>query len=384
VFLLVGLPASGKSTFSTIVEDQINNIVRINQDEMRSKKHCEDVFSQNTKKGKTVIVDLCNMTKAERKAWMDMNLGKGKVWFIYFNATAEECKWRIAHRKDHPTVRAEGGARIVGAQAKRLEEPTIDEGFDKLLYVPSFKESNQLLLKFGCDISGLKEENHDNIIKFPRTRHLANLGSATRDDLLLSKEEIKSFLNTLVYVEEKIDGANLGISIKDYKLVAQNRSHYVNSGYHAQFKLLDQWLMDHSADLWTILEDENHILYGEWVYAKHSIPYDNLPDYFIAFDLYDKAEGRFYSRERLEAKLEGTSIKLIPIIKHDKFKSDADLVKLVHNKSKFYDGEIEGLYVRRCNDRWLEERAKIVRSDFICGDDHWSKGILTKNKLAGY
>ena len=46
---------------------------------------------------------------------------------------------------------------------------------------------------------------------------MMNLGSATRDDLVLDKNDLKKFLANNVWVEEKIDGANLGVSItKEY------------------------------------------------------------------------------------------------------------------------------------------------------------------------
>ena len=381
LIILVGLPASGKSTFSSTIDDQIVNIVRVNQDELRAKGKCEELLSQATKQGKTVILDRCNLAKDERKYWLDMNLGKNKVWCIYFNATVEECKWRIKNRLNHPTVKTFAGEKIIDCQKAKLIDPEMSEGFDELHTISSFKESNQFLLKLGCNISHINEENHDGITKFPRTKHLYNLGSATRDDLILDKDKVSEFLNTPIHIEEKIDGANMGISIKDYKIIVQNRSHYVTSAYHAQFKLLDNWVTSHMEDLWAILEDETKILFGEWVYAKHSINYINLPDYFIAFDLYDVNEGRFYSRERLENKLKGTSIHLIPTVKSGSFKTVEDIVKLVRSDSMFYDGPIEGVYVRKCNDKWLETRAKIVRNDFICGDEHWAKGMLTKNTL---
>jgi atypical dual specificity phosphatase len=382
LIMLVGLPASGKTTFSTIIMNQIKGIERINQDEIRIKGKCEELFSKLTKGKGTVILDRCNQTKEERKYWLSLNNSSEKnVWCIFFNCSPEECKWRIKNRKDHPTVKAEQGERIVDNVAKTLEEPTLNEGFTKIDIITSFKESNDLLMKIGCDISELTEVNHDDIIKFPRTKHLFNLGAASRDDLIMSADEVSGFLNCDIYVEEKIDGANMGISIKDYKIVVQNRSHYVDSSYHPQFKLLEKWINDHERELWDILNGGTRILYGEWTYAKHSIEYSDLPDYFIAFDLYDLIEKRFYSRNRLEDILSSTQIKLIPIIKYDKFKSIQDIVSLVKTKSSFYDGSIEGLYVRKCSKDWLEDRAKIVRNDFICGNNHWTKNIMIVNKL---
>ena len=50
----------------------------------------------------------------------------------------------------------------------------------------------------------------------------------TRDDLLLGPAEVARFYSGGdVVIEEKVDGANLGISIKqsDYRIYYQNRSH---------------------------------------------------------------------------------------------------------------------------------------------------------------
>jgi atypical dual specificity phosphatase len=381
LILTVGLPASGKSTFSKILECQISGVVRVNQDEIRTKGKCDELVSSETKKGKTVILDRCNIEKNDRKYWTSLNMGRSDIWCLYFSASEEECKWRIKNRKDHPTVKPWAGSNIVEQMAKKLEEPSIDEGYDRLIIIPSFKEANQLLLQIGCDITGVSEDNHDNIIKFPRTKHMHNLGAATRDDLILDKDHIKELLNTQVYIEEKIDGANMGISIKDYTIVVQNRSHYVTSDYHQQFKPLSNWIKNHTADLWHILEDESKILYGEWVCAKHSIHYTSLPDYFIAFDLYDKNEKRFYSRERFEKILEGTSICIVPLITKGVFSNVKQILDLVKTQSSYYNGQIEGLYIRRCNSKWLEYRTKIVRNDFIGGNEHWTKGIITLNTI---
>ena len=68
-------------------------------------------------------------------------------------------------------------------------------------------------------------------------------------------------------LEEKLDGANLGLSLsKDFQVLCQNRSHYVNSQTHSQFKGLDEWIAQHQTALWEILEPERHVVLG-----SHSI-----------------------------------------------------------------------------------------------------------------
>lgn len=388
LIMLVGLPASGKTTFSKTIEDQIIGIQRINQDEIRTKGKCEDLFSKHTKSTQTVILDRCNLSVSERKYWLDMSNNSSNeknVWCIYFASNPEECKWRIKNRKNHPTV-TDGiqGIRLIENISHTLQVPGMNEGFSHIHIIESFKDANILLLKIGCKIDHLVEINHDHIVKFPRTKHLYNLGAVTRDDLMVPPDDIEIFLKSQLYLEEKIDGANLGIQIKDFNLVAQNRSHYVNSSYHSQFKPLDKWLIDHSQDLWEILQDDTKILYGEWVYAKHSIHYTKLPDYFIAYDLWDMVEKRFYSRKRLETILANTSIKCVPLICSNTFDSMNQILKFVTGESQFYDGPIEGVYIRICDSMWLSHRAKIVRNDFLSGNEHWTKNIMIVNKILSF
>merc|ERR1712139_153214 len=100
--------------------------------------------------------------------------------------------------------------------------------------------------------------------KYPRTYHLLDAsvgtggsrGSAvTRDDLLLSKDELKKFIggNTVI-IEEKIDGSNIGISLgPSYVFRVQNRSHFVNAKTATQFKKLDDFLSNNAAGLHKVL-----------------------------------------------------------------------------------------------------------------------------------
>ena len=179
------------------------------------------------------------------------------------------------------------------------------------------------------------------LFKFPRTKHLFNAGGSgvSRDDLLMDAGEEGTFYSagkgtkskgrssrakskdspTLVAVEEKVDGANIGISLdsESLKIRVQNRSHIIDSSTHRQFSTLDSWLEEHSEGLYNILNSEpvgQYVLFGEWLYAKHSIAYTRLPDYFLAFDLYDTKEGKFFSWRERNRRLEGTGICTVKLL----------------------------------------------------------------------
>ncbi|XP_037030330.1 uncharacterized protein LOC119070121 [Bradysia coprophila] len=391
LIVFVGYPASGKSTLSTHIVKYFGDdqIVRINQDESGRKATTEQ-FNQNLKNSKTIIVDNCNLTKDKRKVWLDLAFNTNQAWCVYFNYNMEELKYRIVRRINHPTVK--NGLKILSVVKDQLEEPTLNEGFSRIIKIDSDEDLNVLLYDLGiAQPIELPPESKSQIVKFCRTRHLVNLGGASRDDLLLSSGEQNAFLQFELDVEEKIDGANLGIVVKsDYKISVQNRSHYVSSSYHAQFSLLDNWILKHTDELISLLEPEVEILYGEWCYMKHSIHYTNLPDYFLAFDIFNCLTQSFLSRRELQVRLEGTSIRQVPLIVTKKFSNIKEITDLASKtKSKYYDGLIEGVYLRVCDDKKTIDRAKIVRKDFICGDSqatgssnnvrHWTKAQLTKN-----
>ena len=418
LIMCVGYPASGKSSFAqALVESHPTHVRRINQDE-QGRRACEELIGSLTKapssgtlgaigavgaKPSTVILDRCNLTKDERQEWLQL-AHRVRAWVVFFDVSAEECKWRIVRRLGHPTVKKGGGARIIDSLNGSLQPPSAIEGFERVLSITTFDACNALLEELGCGVyptSTIPVEQ--GLVKFPRTRHVYNIGSATRDDLIMSSDEVNAtFLHHPLYVEEKIDGANMGLCIRNNKICAQNRSHFVGAAYHPQFKILDKWIAKHSDELWCILgESERYILYGEWMYACHSIHYETLPDWFIAFDLYDMLEDRFYSRPRLQAHLQeqGSSIKMTPLLTDggiediegiggtggaQSFENVEELASLVRTTpSRYYNGLIEGVYVRRssADGLWTESRGKIVRSDFLSGNQHWTKTKVTQNGL---
>ena len=57
---------------------------------------------------------------------------------------------------------------------------------------------------------------------------------------------------------------------------------------------------------------------------------------------------------------------------------------LLNTNSKYYNGPLEGIYMRVDDGEYLVHRAKVVRPDFLEKSDdseveHWSKKQLVKN-----
>eukprot|EP00607_Mallomonas_marina_P001766 CAMPEP_0182437082 /NCGR_PEP_ID=MMETSP1167-20130531/84793_1 /TAXON_ID=2988 /ORGANISM="Mallomonas Sp, Strain CCMP3275" /LENGTH=435 /DNA_ID=CAMNT_0024629873 /DNA_START=1644 /DNA_END=2948 /DNA_ORIENTATION=- len=290
IIILTGLPGSGKTTLATAIVKAYSDVcdsegqpmvVRVNRDEMRGKGQLDTVARQAIDRGAVVIVDNCNTTAAARETWISRvqrldrkgKQGHGliveaRVVGVYLDTDVTECRYRVQHRVAHPNLSGAGAVAVVDREAEKFMAPMKSEGYSELITLSSVWEVDELLARWGVppiSVSPLLPDSH--LVKFPRTCHLRDIGSVTRDDKLLDARLVRDLVESgkPVYVEEKVDGANMGISITlDGTIQVQNRSHVIDSNYHPQFKPLDKWLARHSADLWEILEPGRHILYGEW------------------------------------------------------------------------------------------------------------------------
>jgi ATP-dependent RNA circularization protein (DNA/RNA ligase family) len=216
--------------------------------------------------------------------------------------------------------------------------------------------------------------------RFPRTSHLAWLGrQPPRQDKLFSEIERREFLSHRVVVEEKVDGANIGISVDEHGILrAQNRGSYlVLERNHPQFKPLFGWLEQRRQLLIDAL-GANLLLFGEWCYAVHTIHYTRLPDWFLGFDVYDQAERKFWSTARRDALLTDLRLAIVPRLGTGRF--DLPHLQPFLQKSALTNDPPEGIYLRRDEGKYLVNRAKLVRAEFTQAiGEHWSRRPLRVN-----
>ncbi|WP_460097130.1 RNA ligase family protein [Pseudomonas sp. H3_C08] len=219
--------------------------------------------------------------------------------------------------------------------------------------------------------------------RFPHTPHLAWLGEgAPRDDKVLSSTEVSALLAGKVVVEEKLDGANMGISLApNGSLRAQNRGQYLVEPHSGQFARMPAWLAQHEEDLRKVLTP-NLILFGEWCAARHSLDYVALPDWFLLFDVYDRSLGRFWSTPRRHALASSGGLATVPLVLQG-VTTVAALKQLVTATSSNYrTGALEGIVIRHESPEWCEARAKLVRPDFTQAiDTHWRKRAIEWNRV---
>jgi len=234
----------------------------------------------------------------------------------------------------------------------------------------------------------------DDFVKYPRTPHLFG-STGTDDDKHLGRKESEAFVSDpSLIVEEKLDGTNVGIHFTVAgRMVLQCRGHEITEGMHPQYDLFKQWTSVKRPVLETML-GSRFILYGEWLYAKHSVHYRKLPHYFFEFDIYDKDAESFLDLNSRLGMLTETGIQTVPVIHRGG--ATAEKLQELIGPSAFdssfdnplthqTDDLMEGLYCRTEGGGLVTGRAKMVRSEFVervKQSEHWQHQKMVPNLLA--
>lgn len=248
--------------------------------------------------------------------------------------------------------------------------------------------------------------------KYPRTPHLTGSRLQAGDEDL-SQISFSELEGKYVVVEEKCDGANSAVSFDEKgELYLQSRGHYLTGGYRERhYDLLKQWANVHREVFFEVL-GSRYIMYGEWMYAKHSVYYDALPHYFLEFDIWDRERERFLdtpSRRKLTKRMPVASV---PVLKEGVFSNQKELLDLIgpslyirpghmerlreYCEREGLDGErqcretdgsgmMEGLYLKIEEGGCVTERLKYVRASFLqcimASESHWLDRPIVPNQL---
>jgi hypothetical protein len=251
------------------------------------------------------------------------------------------------------------------------------------------------------------------ITKYPRTQHLQGSRLQPGDEDL-AQVSFADIAGRHVVVEEKIDGANAGIRFdSDAQLHLQSRGHFLTGGPREKyFNLFKQWASAHAPALLEALWDRC-ILFGEWMYAKHTVFYDRLPHYFFEFDVLDTHTGEFLSTACRRQLLAGLPIVSVPVLYEGPAQSLEHLRGLIAHS--LYKGPAwksaleraaaeagvpaeqawketdpsdlaEGLYLKVEEDGRVVQRLKFIRASFssavLDSGSHWLRRPIVRNGLA--
>lgn len=252
----------------------------------------------------------------------------------------------------------------------------------------------------------------DDLIKYPRTPHLE--GSKLQEgDSAEGQIPYSALVGQYAVIEEKMDGANCGISFSNHAdLRLQSRGHFLTGGVREKhFNLLKEWATVHADALFDLLGSE-HVMYGEWMFAKHSVFYDELPHYFLEFDIYHKKEQKFYSTAKRQQMLQGLPIVSVPVLWQgtlDRNTRMEDLILPSVGRSEGWRDQLqhqtqrlnlnldtvrqqtdpnehsEGLYLKIEEGDWVTGRYKFIRPGFaqtiLEQGEHWLTRPIVPNML---
>lgn len=222
---------------------------------------------------------------------------------------------------------------------------------------------------------------------YPKTQHLPYRPNVLDDDLIASSNEADGLLNnqTLI-IEEKIDGANCGAIWDGSDFMVRNREHILRKGYQKketsaklQFRPLWTWLYEHR-DCFEKLNNlvgEPVSVYGEWLWALHSVTYDCLPAHFIPLHyIFPDGNETTQSPNGKREFLEQSGFTNPPILHSGPIQSFNELDPLLESQSAWGSDKIEGLVLKASNLRF-----KILRPGYT-RNVKWDNLKITRQKLA--
>jgi hypothetical protein len=251
------------------------------------------------------------------------------------------------------------------------------------------------------------------MLKYPRTPHVE--GSRLQPgDADLEAVPFARLRGKNLVVEEKVDGANAAVRFDERgALWLQSRGHFLVGGAREKhFDLFKRWAHAHARALQAAL-GSRYVLYGEWLYAKHTIFYDLLPHYFLEYDVLDTDTGEFLSTPRRAALLGGAPVASVPVVFEGAARSLARMTALVgpsrYKSSRWREAlreaaerggldparvaretdaedAMEGLYVKHEEGGRVVGRYKWIRASFLTtvveSGTHWLKRPIVPNALA--
>jgi len=194
-------------------------------------------------------------------------------------------------------------------------------------------------------------------VQIPRYQHIERLGH----------KEVDGILSGDVYIQNKIDGANLTVCYDTkvgHIICSRNGVKSVGEEVKNDFQGAVKYVLDHEG----IKElSKRFILRGEWL-VKHSVTYSKEAfNHFYVFDVQSYENLRYLTPEEYEILLRTYQIKYIPVLVKLSNPSAEDLIKYVDGPDEFGASQKEGIVIKNYNFvntfgriKW----AKLISRDF--------------------
>lgn len=230
--------------------------------------------------------------------------------------------------------------------------------------------------KWGKQFDMPREYN----FKYPTTWYLPFSPSVAHEDKRNKHLSIKHLIGIPLVISIKMDGSNS--RIEHEKVAARN-------GFQADHVSFDLLKSMHRKDLMFKLP-ENLIIFGEWIYAQHSIHYrDNLAlnSYFQCFSIYDRDNNIFLDWNETKKICKELTLSTVPVVEENKtFKTEWEMMKYLSNIGERIVKEgHEGIVVRSAYGYHFSQHKdfvlKYVRENHVQTDKLWSHKPVVKNIL---
>ncbi|WVQ66103.1 uncharacterized protein L199_004281 [Kwoniella botswanensis] len=150
LLILIGLPGSGKTTFSEALVSHSQSTgeyrkwVRASQDDAlnRRRQECEAVVRQALREGHNVVVDRVDFDPIQRSHFMNIAYSihpRPTIYALTLSVSQSTLERRLEYRPDHPTIPdLETGLRVLRQMRSQYRPPipTEAEGFDRVYELP--------------------------------------------------------------------------------------------------------------------------------------------------------------------------------------------------------------------------------------------------------
>lgn len=217
----------------------------------------------------------------------------------------------------------------------------------------------------------------DKAPKSPKIKHLPWSKTAAGDDKYFDRIEDAMFYGSDdVVVTEKMDGSNVCLTRKH--LFARSHGHEPE---HSSFDMLKKTYHER------VKYQVSKVLavYGEWLYAKHSVTYTSLPSYLLVFGVLDMRKKTWLSHDAVVEVSEALGLRTVPMVCRGAW---SDRIRDLSPEGKSeYGKKREGLVIRYGGpfpfDDFDRAVGKVVRDDHVQTDEHWKQGEIERNKRKG-
>ena len=155
VFMMIGLPGSGKTTAAKILEKSNKNIKRISKDEVGNVKESIDIMKNELAQGNSVIFDKCNQVKMDRDGIIQIAKEfDADVHFIILDTPIDECVKRAERRKDHENLPPEKAKIVIEDIAnsyEKVSQEDAEKGIDFIDVIKNPQEASTLVKKYELE-----------------------------------------------------------------------------------------------------------------------------------------------------------------------------------------------------------------------------------------